>query len=82
MERGAGPGSTLDLPVDFVEELGATQLFYGALGGAAFVVQVPTDEVARDIQRLPLRIAPDRVHIFDRETGDRLGRDVHAMEPA
>ena len=82
VERGEGPGSTLDLPVDFVEELGATQLFYGTLGGAAFVVQVPTDEVAKDVKRLPLRIAPDRVHIFDRESGARLGRDVHVMEPA
>ena len=66
--RANGAGSTasdLPLAVDFVEELGATQLFYGALGGASFVLQAPTGEIAHDVKSLPLRIAPDRLHIFD-----------------
>ncbi len=67
-----GPGLTL--PVDFVEELGATQLFHGKLEGLDVVVQAQTGEIAADARSLTLTIDPARVHVFDRETGRRLGR--------
>ena len=70
-----GSGS-LALAVDFVEELGATQLFYGILGGASFVLQAPTGEIGHDVKSLTLRIAPDRLHVFDAQSGDRLGREA------
>ncbi len=48
--------STLTLDVDFVEELGATQLFHGKLGGAEFVVQASTGQLAADTRTLTLSI--------------------------
>jgi sn-glycerol 3-phosphate transport system ATP-binding protein len=69
------PGS-LPLAVDFVEELGATQLLYGQLAGAAFVLQVPTGEVPEGTSSLAISIAPERIHVFDPQSGDRLGREA------
>jgi len=68
----AGSGA-VDLPVDFVEELGATQLFHGKIGGAEFVVQAPTGQIAADARGLSLSIDPANVHLFDPQTGRRLG---------
>ena len=67
-----GPG--LRVPVDFVEELGATQLFHGAIDGASMVVQAATDSVVPGGEALMLAIEPERVHLFDPATGMRLGR--------
>jgi sn-glycerol 3-phosphate transport system ATP-binding protein len=69
----AGSGS-VDLTVDFVEELGATQLFHGKIEGAEFVVQAPTGQIAADAKALSLSIDPVNVHLFDPQTGHRLGR--------
>ena len=73
----AGPDPAgLSLAVDFVEELGATQLFYGTLGGASFVLQAPTGDIGHDVKFLALRVTPDRLHVFDPQSGDRLGREA------
>jgi sn-glycerol 3-phosphate transport system ATP-binding protein len=69
----AGSGS-VDLNVDFVEELGATQLFHGKIEGAEFVVQAPTGQIAADARALSLSIDAVNVHLFDPQTGLRLGR--------
>jgi sn-glycerol 3-phosphate transport system ATP-binding protein len=69
------PGS-FPLAVDFVEELGATQLLYGQLAGAAFVLQVPTGAVADGVRSLVVHVAPERIHLFDPAGGDRLGREA------
>ena len=69
----AGSGS-VDLNVDFVEELGATQLFHGKVEGAEFVVQAPTGQIAADARALSLSIDAANVHLFDPKTGLRLGR--------
>jgi len=63
----------MTLAVDFVEELGATQLFHGTLGGSPFVLQLGTGEVAADIKSLPLSVDPAKVHLFDPTDGVRLG---------
>ncbi|HEY8382161.1 MAG TPA: sn-glycerol-3-phosphate import ATP-binding protein UgpC [Microvirga sp.] len=68
----AGSGA-VDLGVDFVEELGATQLFHGKIEGAEFVVQAPTGQIAADAKALSLSIDPVNVHIFDPQTGRRQG---------
>jgi sn-glycerol 3-phosphate transport system ATP-binding protein len=73
----AGSGA-VDLPVDFVEELGATQLFHGKVGSAEFVVQAPTGQIAADAGALSLSINPANVHLFDPETGARLGAAADA----
>jgi sn-glycerol 3-phosphate transport system ATP-binding protein len=69
----AGSGS-VDLAVDFVEELGATQLFHGKIARAEFVVQAPTGQIAADAKALSLAIDAGNVHLFDQQTGLRLGR--------
>jgi sn-glycerol 3-phosphate transport system ATP-binding protein len=63
----------LSMSLDFIEELGATQLFHGALNGAPLVVQAPTGEVHGDVTSLRLGIAADKVHIFDAVSGVRRG---------
>jgi sn-glycerol 3-phosphate transport system ATP-binding protein len=73
---GAAAPGMLDMDVDFVEELGATQLFHGKLGGSDFVVQAPTGAISPDARRLPLAVDPANVHLFDPQTARRLGRST------
>jgi sn-glycerol 3-phosphate transport system ATP-binding protein len=72
--RTTPSGSMLSMDIDFVEELGATQLFHGKLAGADFVVQAPTGQIPADAKRLALSIDPVNVHLFDPQTSQRLGR--------
>ena len=62
------------IEVDFVEELGATQLFHGRLDGTEFVLQANTGLIPTDARQLALGIDAANVHVFDRTTGQRLGR--------
>jgi sn-glycerol 3-phosphate transport system ATP-binding protein len=62
------------IAIDFVEELGATQLFHGRVDGADFVLQAATGLIPVDTRQLPLALDAANVHLFDRETGQRLGR--------
>jgi sn-glycerol 3-phosphate transport system ATP-binding protein len=62
------------IEVDFVEELGATQLFHGRLDGSEFVLQANTGLIPTDVRQLALGIDAANVHLFDRTTGERLGR--------
>jgi sn-glycerol 3-phosphate transport system ATP-binding protein len=68
------PDGTLTMQVDFIEELGATQLFHGTLGGAALVIQAPSGVVPADSKSLNLSIDPAKVHLFDPESGLRRGQ--------
>ncbi|MDP3407410.1 sn-glycerol-3-phosphate import ATP-binding protein UgpC [Bosea sp. (in: a-proteobacteria)] len=65
---------SLPFDVEFIEELGATQLFHGQLAGLPFVMQAATDAVAAVAGRIWITVDPDRVHVFDSKTGARLGR--------
>ena len=65
-------GVAFGMDIDLVEELGATQLFHGRVGGAPFALLAPTGQVRPD-GRLALGVDPENVHLFDRETGQRLG---------
>ncbi|MCU0883908.1 MAG: sn-glycerol-3-phosphate import ATP-binding protein UgpC [Beijerinckiaceae bacterium] len=67
------PNGSLTMAVDFIEELGATQLFHGMLGGAALVIQAASGLVPADSKTLNLSIDPAKVHLFDLETGMRRG---------
>jgi sn-glycerol 3-phosphate transport system ATP-binding protein len=75
VQAGSAPGaSSLSMDVDFVEELGATQLFHGKVAGTEFVVQASTGQIAADTRKLTLSIDPGNVHLFDPQTTKRLGR--------
>lgn len=65
------PDNAFDMKIEFVEELGATQLVYGRLGGAQLIVQVPSGRVAGAGGTARLGIAADRLHVFDPATGRR-----------
>lgn len=69
-----GQAGSLPFDVEFIEELGATQLFHGQLSGLPFVMQAATDAVAAQAGRIWITVDPDRVHVFDTKTGARLGR--------
>lgn len=63
--------NAFQLKVDFLEELGATQLVYGRLNGAQLIAQVPSGSVAEAGGTLSFGIAAERLHIFDPATGRR-----------
>ena len=66
-----GSENAFEMKVEFVEELGATQLVYGRLDAAQLIVQVPSGAVSDAGGTLALGIAPDRLHVFDPATGRR-----------
>jgi len=74
VQAGGVGSSSLSMDVDFVEELGATQLFHGKVAGADFVVQASTGQIAADTRKLTLAVDPANVHLFDPQTTKRLGR--------
>ncbi len=69
-----GQAGSLPFEVEFIEELGATQLFHGKLAGKPFVMQAATGEVAAQEGRLWITVDPAKVHVFDPQSGARLGR--------
>ena len=69
-----GEATAFRAEVSFVEELGATQLFHGKVGGDEFVVQAPTGEIPVTTSQLALAVDAGNVHLFDPVTGERLGR--------
>ncbi|WP_375461008.1 sn-glycerol-3-phosphate import ATP-binding protein UgpC [uncultured Enterovirga sp.] len=70
--RVAAPGSEqILMEVEFVEELGATQLIHGRVGEAALAVQVPTG-IAPEAGMLGLTVDPGSTHLFDPANGLRL----------
>ena len=62
------------IDVDFIEELGATQLFHGRIGPDEFVLQAATGLIPAGSKQLALAVDPVNVHLFDPGTGQRLGR--------
>ncbi len=68
-----GEAGALPFDVEFIEELGATQLFHGQLAGLPFIMQAATDTISAQPGRLWISVDPDRVHVFDPATGQRLG---------
>jgi sn-glycerol 3-phosphate transport system ATP-binding protein len=74
VQAGGAGSSSLSMDVDFVEELGATQLFHGKVSGAEFVVQASTGQIPADTRKLTLAVDPANVHLFDPQTTKRLGK--------
>ena len=68
-----GAAGSIAFRIDFIEELGATQLFHGDVAGHAFVMQAATGDIASDTRKLWITVSPARLHLFDPTTGERLG---------
>jgi sn-glycerol 3-phosphate transport system ATP-binding protein len=62
----------LPVEIDFVEELGATQLIHGRTGAEAITIQVATG-TAPISGKIRVGIAPELVHLFDPASQLRLG---------
>jgi sn-glycerol 3-phosphate transport system ATP-binding protein len=68
------PGG-LDFTVELAEELGSGQVLHGTSGSIALTVMRPmgaADIGWRPGQRVPLRVPPAAVHLFDAESGARI----------
>ncbi|WP_018262061.1 ABC transporter ATP-binding protein [Methylobacterium sp. WSM2598] len=63
----------LPFRVAFAEELGATRLLHGTLGEGEVVVQVPAGPEPAEGATVLLAFDPAEIHVFDRETGRRIG---------
>jgi sn-glycerol 3-phosphate transport system ATP-binding protein len=73
IDRG-GPG-TVRLSVGQVELLGADTLVHGRIGrdGTALTVRLPDVHRFEKNATVDLRVPPEKVHLFDPETGRRIG---------
>ena len=70
-EGGVG---TWELRVDVVETLGAERLVYCRLGETLFTVRIDgTLPPPQPGDHVPLRVAADRLHWFDAQSGQRVG---------
>ncbi|MDO5646882.1 sn-glycerol-3-phosphate import ATP-binding protein UgpC [Paracoccus sp. (in: a-proteobacteria)] len=60
----------IDMQVTAVEELGAQRLVHGTTGGERLTITLPSGAPLGD--HLRLSVAPDALHLFDRDTGARM----------
>ena len=65
-----GPGR-LPFKLNLIEELGASRLLHGVIGGHGFIVNVP-NETAIASDDVWLTIPTEAVHLFDQTSGRRL----------
>ena len=75
LESCDGSSAAMTPDIDFIELLGSDSLVYGHLGadksGARVAARLHTSIVAKE-GRLPLRFAPDHMHLFDPDSGKRI----------
>ncbi|SCY99175.1 ABC transporter ATP-binding protein [Microvirga guangxiensis] len=70
---GAAGSNVASIDVDFSEELGSVRLLHGQVAGADFVIQVPATTAGPKIGRFSFEVPARAVHLFDAETGNRIG---------
>lgn len=64
------PDGPIEMQVQAVEELGAQRLVHGHISGEAMTVTLPPTQPLSDMLRLSA--APDKLHLFDQQTGARI----------
>ena len=67
-----GGAGAFDAQVDVVEPVGSEVFVNLSLGAHPLVARLPPGDLPLVGQRLPLRVATGRVHLFDPEDGRRL----------
>ena len=87
-ELSDDPDNGIGIDVGVVEELGADAFIYGTLAGIAEDELITAQQiVARIHGRTPpkrgetvrLQIDPVHVHVFSKESGDRLSPELHSI---
>jgi sn-glycerol 3-phosphate transport system ATP-binding protein len=63
---------TLRLAADLVEALGADTIVHGRVAGAPLLARLPGTQRVAAGDMVPLRCAPEHLHVFDAATGKRL----------
>jgi multiple sugar transport system ATP-binding protein len=71
---GDGAGLKLTAAVDVIEFLGNDELIHAQSAGRDMVAIVDTDAELKVGEKVVLTAAPRRLHLFDPDTGLRLGR--------
>jgi sn-glycerol 3-phosphate transport system ATP-binding protein len=67
------PGApAVRLKAELVEALGADTIVHGTLGGAALLARLPGTHRVAAGDEVPLRCAPEHLHVFDATSGKRL----------
>jgi ABC-type sugar transport system ATPase subunit len=65
-------GMRLDLVAQIVEPLGSDVFVHGTAVGEAIVARLPGNARVTPGERVPLMVEASEVHLFDRESGERL----------
>ncbi|WP_274426628.1 sn-glycerol-3-phosphate import ATP-binding protein UgpC [Chelativorans sp. YIM 93263] len=86
LEPASESAAELMLEVSAVETLGADTLAHGHLigvsnGDGELVARLPGNAKVNAGDRLPLAIEPGMAHLFDAESGKRLGKDASGARP-
>jgi multiple sugar transport system ATP-binding protein len=71
----------LDIPVEIVEPLGADTLVFSRLGTSEIVSRISTTAGLRPGAMTRVHVDMTRTHLFDPETGARLGRAAGGAQP-
>ncbi len=69
---GNGRSADLEAAIRFVEPLGSDTLVFFDLGGAEVIARLPPAAGLQEGRTIPLAIDPDRMHLFDAETEQRI----------
>ena len=69
-------GSTIQMHVEHLETLGADTLVHGRSAGndSLFTIRLPGIHHLPKGQALPLSVPPEKIHLFDKQSGKRIGR--------
>lgn len=63
---------TVGLEVELVEPLGADTLVHGRVDGAEITARLQGHAAYKPGERVALNVAPEHLHLFDAETGERI----------
>jgi multiple sugar transport system ATP-binding protein len=69
---GNGRAPDLEANIRFVEPLGSDTLVFFELGGAEVIARLPPSRQLQEGRSVPLAIDPERTHLFDAETEQRI----------
>src|SRR5690606_39376829 len=70
--QGMDRAGTFDARIEVVEPVGSEIFVNLRLGEHALVARLPPGDLPRAGEALPMRVAVDKLHVFDPDQGDRL----------